>query len=86
VEGWQVPRSVTHYRFTYDEIMPDAEAAAVNDWMHDDYYEQVAWFESIKDDFPDDAILFLEEFPSVDDYVNQGKIDGYAIKKIKKAL
>jgi len=72
VDGYQVI-PLTHRRFTYWEIMSDADAAARDDFMRDDYDVQI---EELRDWFPDDLPAFLEEFPTVDDYVNSGKING----------
>jgi len=83
VDGWQATAPLTHRRFTYREIMSDADAAAQDDFMRDDYDVQI---EELRDWFPDDLPAFLEEFPTVDDYVNDGKINGVRYENNDKEI
>jgi len=73
VDGWQVQPTIKQIRFTYREIMSDAEAAAYDAAMPDRYDEQI---NLIKNWFPHRLPAFLEKYPTVDDFINEGKIDG----------
>jgi len=73
VDGWQIQPQPVALRFTYREIMSDAEAAAFDDFERNTYDDEIDWLGSYD---PDMLADFLDEYPTADDFVNSGKING----------
>jgi len=69
-EHWDEPAPFKGIKFTYREIASDADAAAYKDELRDYYYEELDYYESVKDDFPEEYDWFLADYPTVDDYVH----------------
>jgi len=73
VDGYQIQKPLAYRRFTYREIMSDADAAAHDDIERNLYDDEIDWLGSYD---PDMLADFLAEYPTADDFVNSGKING----------
>jgi len=82
VDGYQVIQ-LTYKRFTYQEVMSDTDAVAADDLDRIFYEDEIDWLGSYS---PDELADFLDEFPTADDFVNSGKINGARYGDVKEIL
>ncbi|KXU38491.1 receptor [Ventosimonas gracilis] len=83
VDGYQVYTPLAYRRFTYKEIMSDADAADFDDRQRSFYDDEIDWYVNYE---PDMLADFLAEFPTADDYVNDGKINGVRYQTSDKEI
>jgi len=73
VDGWEVQPSIKQIRFTYREIMSDADAAAYYDGLIRGYETTIKLYQ---DWFPNRLAEFLKRCPTAEVCANNAKVNG----------